>query len=276
MLGYEPVFEYKKQSDKEDLISLLEDKSNNSEILFVYKNNESLLDDISVQLHTLIAKGTQFIEYSDFYEYIERKIPPEDIGETWFLSNILLWKRRPYFIFKRVADIAFSLFGLMLSVWLWPFIALLIHLDSNGTVFFIQEREGRGGRKFNLYKFRSMYVDKKQVTRVGHLLRATRLDELPQFINVIKGDMSLIGPRPEQPKIATELEQEVPWYRQRLLVRPGITGWDQVCGEYHSASKEDTFKKLQSDLYYIKNCSLFLDISIIFKTVGTVFRREGK
>ncbi|MCR4900233.1 MAG: sugar transferase [Treponema sp.] len=179
-------------------------------------------------------------------------------------------------MFKRVTDIILSLIGLILTVWLWPFLALLIRIDSSGSVFFTQEREGRRGKNFKLYKFRSMYVNEQRVTKVGRLLRATRLDELPQFINVIKGDMSLIGPRPEQPKLASELEKEIPWYNQRLLVRPGITGWDQVCGEYHSASKEDTFKKLQSDLYYIKNCSLFLDISILFKTIGTVFRREGK
>ena len=276
MFGYKPAFEYKSELDKVALISFIEKEKNNNEVMYVYKDKESLLNDISEQLHKLVAKGFQFIEYSDFYEYIERKIPPEDIGESWFLSNILLWKRRPYFFFKRVAGIIFSLLGLVLTVWLWPIIALLIHIDSPGSVFFIQEREGRRGKTFKLYKFRSMYVNEKRVTKVGRLLRATRLDELPQFLNVIKGDMSLIGPRPEQPKLASELEKEIPWYNQRLLVRPGITGWDQVCGEYHSASKEDTFKKLQSDLYYIKNCSLFLDISILFKTIGTVFRREGK
>lgn len=276
MLGYKPVFEYKSELDKDALISFIKKEKNNNEVMYVYKDKESLLNDISEQLHTLVAKGFQFIEYSDFYEYIERKIPPEDIGESWFLSNILLWKRRPYFFFKRAAGIILALIGLVLTVWLWPFIALLIHIDSPGSVFFIQEREGRRGKTFNLYKFRSMYVNEQRVTKVGKLLRATRLDELPQFLNVIRGDMSLIGPRPEQPKLALELEKEIPWYNQRLLVRPGITGWDQVCGEYHSASKEDTFKKLQSDLYYIKNCSLFLDISILFKTIGTVFRREGK
>lgn len=285
MLGYKPIFAYRSKEDEKGLFNVWIDKIGYKEFLYVYSDNEPVLNGISSYIHSLFEKGAQFIEYSTFYEYVERKIPQEDIGESWFLSNIFLWKRRPYFFVKRLFDILLSSIGLILTVWFWPIIALLIHIDSAGPVFFVQEREGLRGKKFNLLKFRSMYVhdsdsnsaDKTScITQVGKIFRATRLDELPQFINVIKGDMSLIGPRPEQPKLAAKLEKEVPWYRQRLLVRPGITGWDQVCGEYHSASKEDTFKKLQSDLYYIKNISLFLDISIIFKTIGTVFRREGK
>ena len=107
-------------------------------------------------------------------------------------------------------------------------------------------------------------------------MRKTRLDEIPQFLNIIKGDMSFIGPRPERPELARELEKKVPFYRQRLLVKPGITGWDQVSGEYHSPSMDDTYKKLQYDLYYIKNQSVFLDISIFFKTITTVIMRGGR
>lgn len=106
-------------------------------------------------------------------------------------------------------------------------------------------------------------------------MRKTRLDEIPQMFNVLKGEMSLIGPRPERPELAKDLENSVPFYRQRLLVKPGITGWDQVSGEYHSPSVEDTTKKIQYDLYYIKNISIFLDISIFFKTIMTVFKKTG-
>ena len=107
-------------------------------------------------------------------------------------------------------------------------------------------------------------------------MRVTRIDELPQMLNVLKGDMSLIGPRPERPELAIELEKEIPFYKQRLLVKPGITGWDQVSGEYHSPSIEDTYKKIQYDLYYIKNQSVFLEISIFFKTIMTVFLKLGR
>ena len=115
-----------------------------------------------------------------------------------------------------------------------------------------------------------------RITKFGNFLRKSRLDELPQLLNVIRGDMSLIGPRPERPELSCELEKVIPYYRQRLIIKPGITGWDQVAGEYHSPSVEDTYKKLQLDLYYIKNQSVWLDISIFFKTIMTVFMREGR
>ena len=117
--------------------------------------------------------------------------------------------------------------------------------------------------------------DDPRVTKFGKFMRKTRLDEIPQLLNVIKGEMSLIGPRPERPEYTKELQKDIPYYNQRLLIRPGITGWDQVSGEYHSPSKEDTYKKLQNDLYYIKNCTLSLDFSIAMKTIATVFMKEG-
>lgn len=113
------------------------------------------------------------------------------------------------------------------------------------------------------------------MTKFGKYLRATRLDEIPQLINIIKGDMSLVGPRPERPELAHELAKEIPFYMERHLLKPGITGWDQVSGEYHSPSVADTYKKLQFDLYYIKNVSAFLDVSIFFKTILTVLARTG-
>ena len=115
-----------------------------------------------------------------------------------------------------------------------------------------------------------------RITKFGNFMRKTRIDELPQMLNVLKGDMSLVGPRPERPELATELEKEIPFYRQRLMVKPGITGWDQVSGEYHSPSVEDTYKKIQYDLYYIKNQSVFLEMSIFFKTIMTVFLKLGR
>jgi len=115
-----------------------------------------------------------------------------------------------------------------------------------------------------------------RITRFGKLLRKTRLDELPQLINILRGEMSIIGPRPERPGIADQLQAEIPFYNERTLVMPGVTGWDQVCGEYHSPSKEDTLKKLQYDLYYIKNRSIFLDLAIILRTIRTVIWGGGR
>lgn len=163
MLGYKLLYIYKTEDDKKELLDITK---NRFDVLYVYNTSNRLLYGINEYLHFLVSHGTQFMEYSDFYEYVERKIPPEDINESWFLSNILLWKQRPYFILKRFADIILSLIGLVITIWLWPLIALIIHLDSNGPVFFIQEREGRGGKRFHLYKFRSMYIDKKMLQKL--------------------------------------------------------------------------------------------------------------
>ena len=175
---------------------------------------------------------------------------------------------------------------LLISGIFWPFVALIIKLESKGPVFFTQVREGKNGKLFNLYKFRTMKTEQNnfapttendnRITKFGNFMRVSRIDELPQMLNVLKGDMSLIGPRPERPELSVELEKEIPFYRQRLMVKPGITGWDQVSGEYHSPSIEDTYKKLQYDLYYIKNQSVFLEISIFFKTIMTVLLKLGR
>jgi lipopolysaccharide/colanic/teichoic acid biosynthesis glycosyltransferase len=178
-----------------------------------------------------------------------------------------------------------AVFLLAITLPFWPLLILLIRLESPGPALFTQARVGYLGKPFVIMKFRTMRTGDNdfgptepgdnRVTRLGNFLRKTRLDEIPQFFNVLAGSMSFIGPRPERPELVEELEQAVPFYRQRLLVKPGLSGWDQVSGEYHSPSVEDTYNKLQYDLYYIKNMSLFLDISIFFKTLVTVFRRAG-
>lgn len=166
-------------------------------------------------------------------------------------------------------------------------IAALIRLDSPGSSIYRQTRVGEGGKTFTLYKFRSMRQDAEQtgaqwagandvrITRLGRFLRVTRLDELPQLINVIRGDMSFIGPRPERPEFTSMLEKQIPYYDSRYLVKPGITGWAQVLYPY-GASVDDAREKLQYDLYYIKHYSLLLDIAIIFKTVRVVLLGRGR
>ena len=203
----------------------------------------------------------------------------------WFLTNLSEGSKRMYDRLKRLSDLVLAFVVLILTAPFWPLIALMIKLESRGPVFFRQTRAGLNSRSFKLVKFRSMREDGNdrsptrghdpRVTRFGLFMRRTRLDELPQILNIIVGDMSFIGPRPERPELIEKLEREVPFYRERMLVKPGLTGSDQVSGEYHSPSREDTLKKLQYDLFYIKNRSVYLDFTIILKTIATVFRRSG-
>ncbi len=237
-------------------------------------------------LFDLLETGASCMNLFDFYELVFRKTPLEDIDETWFLKNINLAAKRPYITAKRLIDILLSFLLLAITVPLWPFVAVAIRVSSSGPVFFGQIRLGRLSKPFRIIKFRTMRTENNhqhptaqndsRITSVGNFLRKTRIDELPQLLNVIRGDMSFVGPRPERPDLAEELERNIPYYRQRLLVKPGLTGWDQVSGEYHSPSTEDTFKKLQSDLYYVKNLSLSLDVSIFFKTILTVLKGSGR
>lgn len=193
----------------------------------------------------------------------------------------------PYLCWRTVMDLTFGLFGLLALLLMLPVLALFIHLDSPGPIFYRQERLGYQGKKFYMYKFRSMRTDAEQagnpvwatendtrVTRVGRFMRAMHLDELPQVFNVLRGEMSLIGPRPERPEYASELEKINPLYHWRLVIKPGLTGWSQVNYGYGSTSK-DELEKLQYDLYYIEHQSFRFDILIIFKTVVEVVLCHG-
>lgn len=188
----------------------------------------------------------------------------------------------PYLCFHKFLDLSFALGGTVLLLLLLPLLAVLIYLDSPGPVFYCQERLGYRGKKLSLIKFRSMRNDAEtggyavwatehdpRVTRIGHFIRAIHLDELPQVLNILRGEMSLIGPRPEREAFAVELEKNLPGYRLRLDVKPGLTGWAQV--QYHYArSQADARIKHQYDLYYILHRSITLDIVILLKTVAKV------
>ncbi|HEV7516944.1 MAG TPA: exopolysaccharide biosynthesis polyprenyl glycosylphosphotransferase, partial [Thermoanaerobaculia bacterium] len=187
---------------------------------------------------------------------------------------------------KRLLDLTAACVGLLLAAPLMALVALAVRLDSPGPVFFRQERVGRGRRPFTLWKFRSMAQDAEaggarwavvgdpRVTRVGRFIRKTRLDELPQLWNVLIGDMSLVGPRPEREHFVRQLMEKNSFYEQRLVVRPGLTGWAQVKAPYAS-SFEESIEKLKYDLYYIKNISLFLDVSILLSTARIVLLGRG-
>lgn len=254
--------------------------------LIVVGESSSLGESAKIALFELLSRKLRFFSVPDFFEAVARRVPIGLIDELWFLENIDLKRRRWYAFFKRILDLVAGLSVFLVSLPIWPFIAAAVKASSPGPVFFTQIRLGRNGKHFRMIKFRTMRTTGNsfaptakggdpRITRVGAFLRSSRLDELPQIINVLLGDMSFIGPRPERPELAANLEKEVPYFRQRLLVKPGLTGWDQVSGEYHSPSVSDTFLKLQYDLYYIKYMSPALDGSIFFKTIMTVLSRAG-
>lgn len=227
--------------------------------------------------------GCRVTNEATFFEAATGQILVDEITPDWFLFADLKVHCDQRATLKRLVDLVTAFLGIVVTAPVWPLIALAIKLCDGGPVFYSQERVGQGGTTFRLYKFRTMRMDAEsgrsvwacpndpRVTAVGRLLRRSRLDELPQLVNVLKGDMSVVGPRPERPDIVRELEQSVPYYAQRHLVKPGITGWAQISFRY-GASVEDARRKLQFDLYYLKHMSFELDTIILFRTLGTFLR----
>jgi sugar transferase (PEP-CTERM system associated) len=233
-------------------------------------------------------RGVRVEDWPTFYEKATGKILVTAVRPSWLIFSDGFVKTPRTEIIKRLFDIAMSLVGLVLALPLMALAAVVIKLESAGPVFYRQPRLGQNGCVFILNKFRSMRADAEResgpvwstrrdprITRVGSILRRTRLDELPQLFNVLVGHMSFIGPRPERPEFVAELQKQIPYYMERLAVKPGITGWAQVRYEYGS-SVEDAVEKLQYDLYYIKNLSLFLDLLIVLNTVQVVLFARGR
>jgi exopolysaccharide biosynthesis polyprenyl glycosylphosphotransferase len=236
-------------------------------------------------------QGITIVPMPLVYEGITGRVPVEHVNNDWAVVLLPVMNTDtafdPYPLLKRMFDIGFALVGLIGFMLLLPFIAAAIWLDSRGSIFYTQERVGRNGCIFHIYKLRSMIPDAEagtgavfaregdpRVTRVGRFMRKTRLDEVPQLINVLRGDMSAIGPRPERPEHVVRLQEKIPFYRTRLIVRPGLTGWAQVRYDY-SSTDEDALVKLQYDLYYIRHQSLLLDANIMLRTVGKVLSMSG-
>lgn len=236
-------------------------------------------------LFSTIPLGINFVSLPNFYEKITGKVPLDAINQAWFLENLNEADKGGFSALKRFYDIVLALTLLALTAPAWPLIGLLLKLENREPVFFTQTRVGKNKAPFRILKFRTQKTVSEnpapaaaqddRTTRVGAFLRRTRIDEIPQMLNILKGDMSFVGPRPERPEIAASLEKQIPFYNERTLVKPGVTGWDQVSGEYHSPSLEDSLKKLQYDLYYVKNRSLYLDLSIFLKTIRTILSRSG-
>ena len=221
-----------------------------------------------------------------FYEAITGKILVEKVNPAWLIFSEGFDYGRLTYLVKRVLDLTLAGVGLCLSLPISLLTALLIKLESPGPVFYLQERVGERGKVFPIIKFRSMRQDAEKngavwaskddcrVTRVGGFIRKVRIDEIPQMWNVIRGQMSFVGPRPERPVFVEQLVEKLPYYSLRHAAKPGITGWAQVCYPY-GASEEDALRKLEYDLYYIKHQSIFLDLLIIFRTAKTVLFRKG-
>lgn len=230
-----------------------------------------------------LRKGRRVTDAVTFYEKSLHRVPVDEISAEWFLFADLQLYRHEQATLKRIFDVCIATIGLLVSLVLTPFIALAIKLDSPGPILYSQDRIGLKGKVFRLQKFRTMTTNAEgggilwsfkgdnRVTRVGRLLRRTRLDELPQFWNILRGQMSMVGPRPERPEFVAQLAETIPFYDQRHLIMPGLTGWAQINYRYGSCT-EDAKRKLEYDLYYMKHMSLELDLLILLRTCFTVLR----
>lgn len=249
-----------------------------------FKNQR--IEPIISNLYDLIFSRVRFVDMYKIYEDIFDRIPMSLLRYNWFIENISGTTNKTNDFFKRLIDIVVSAVVGLVSLTLYPFIIAAVWLDDSRQIFFTQYRVGKNNKVFKAYKFRSMEVHNdpgglakdRRVTRVGEFLRKTRLDELPQIWNVLKGDVSLIGPRPEIPSLVEVYEKEIPYYNVRHLIKPGLSGWAQLYQRTPpkwAAELDATKLKLSYDLYYLKNRSLMLDLKIILKTIKTILSRSG-
>jgi len=243
-------------------------------------------------LYSLVFDGVQIFDASKMYASIFDRIPLSMVGDSWLVENssTVLGARRLYDSVKRSMDIFIGGILGIISLIVYPFVYVAIKIEDKGPIFVMQERVGRDGKKVKFYKFRSMSGNDQgvygtggttthKVTRVGKFIRTSRIDELPQLWSIIKGDLSLIGPRPEFPALVQVYEKEIPYYNVRHLVKPGLSGWAQIYHQahpHHAVATLETRDKLSYDLYYIKNRSLTLDVKIALRTIQILLKRVGK
>jgi exopolysaccharide biosynthesis polyprenyl glycosylphosphotransferase len=234
--------------------------------------------------------GIEIIRMQTIYEELLGRVPIQHLESDWIIRSFVDETRMHglYEVGKRLLDIFGALIGIMILAVVFPIIALITFLDTGFPIIYRQVRLGRGAKPYTIIKFRTMRKDAEsdgkaipaskndpRITRVGNILRKTRIDEIPQFLNVLKGEMSIVGPRSERPELVEYYQSQIPFYRARLLVKPGISGWAQINYGYAS-TVEDTIIKLEYDLYYIKHRSLLTDISIILRTIGTALGFRGR
>ena len=270
-----------------DLETFLKEKDIHTIVLPEYPKE---MPELSETLIDLKFKGLEIFDFPTFHQRLFSKVPILKTKDSWLLYSQQQRSFQPQFYLrlKRLIDIALALFGLIVSLPLIILAALAIRFTSKGPVFFTQERLGCDEKPFTLIKFRTMIQDAEKdcgpkwsqeddprITKVGKFLRKTRIDEIPQLINILKGEMSFVGPRPIRKHFSELLSKEFPFYRLRFTVTPGITGWAQVKGDY-AGSMEGQLRKLEYELFYIQNRSLFFDLFILLKTLQTVLFRPGK
>jgi exopolysaccharide biosynthesis polyprenyl glycosylphosphotransferase len=279
---------YLKEIKKEDLEDFVKSR-NVSEIVIASQKTDGITADLYQQLLHLLESGNIIREYTQVYESKTQRIPVHYISRDFYRffpfsrSN----NNKLYLLLIRFIEIFFSLIGLLICIVFIPFIFLGNFLANKGSLFYTQERVGKNGVVFKIYKFRTMIENSeadgavfatsndRRITPFGKFMRKSRIDELPQFINILKGDMAVIGPRPERPFFVQEIANVMPFYETRHVIKPGLTGWAQVNYSY-GESIDESLIKLQYDLYYIKHRSVFLDLSITFKTITTVLFYRGQ
>lgn len=261
----------------------------NVSIIAIDLSNEKV-EPVLPHLYNLIFSKVNFIEMHKIYEDIFDRVPLSLLRYNWFLENISTRPHGVYDTLKRIMDIVVTLPLFVILAIAYPFVLLAIKLDDGGPVFITQERVGRNNKPIKIYKFRSMTtndqgeyknggVSELKVTKVGAFLRKSRLDEFPQLWNVLKGDISLIGPRPELPALVKRYTDELSYYNVRHLIKPGLSGWAQIYHEkhpHHGIDVTETKKKLSYDLYYIKNRSFLLDVKIALRTLKTLISIAGR
>jgi len=240
---------------------------------------------ITNALYECLKSRIDFLNLSEAFEIICGKVPLDFIDKNWLLDNLKEGEKKFYDKSKILIDSVFAIITLIISLPLWLIIALAIKIEDKGKVFYKQKRIGKDKKEFLLIKFRSMeenaengkavWAGKKDLrtTKFGALLRKTHLDELPQLINILKGNIALVGPRPERPEFVRDLEKQIPFYHLRHLVKPGLTGWAQIKFRY-ARTLTDSFEKFEYDLYYLKNRNIFLDLGIVLKTFQFFFRND--
>ncbi|MBG6187812.1 exopolysaccharide biosynthesis polyprenyl glycosylphosphotransferase [Flavobacterium sp. CAN_S2] len=281
-------FHYVQHIKRDDLFSFVKENGI-SEIVIASQKTEGITADLYQQLLHLLESGNIIREYTQVYESKTQRIPVQYMSRDFYRffpfsrSN----QNKLYLLTVRIFEIVVSLFGLIVGLVLFPIILVGNAIGNRGRLFYSQERVGKDGVVFEILKFRTMVknaesngavftaTNDSRVTVFGKFLRKTRMDEFPQFINILKGEMAVIGPRPERPVFVHEIAEIMPFYETRHIIKPGLTGWAQVNYSY-GETIDDSLIKLQYDLYYIKHRSIYLDLNIAFKTITTVLFYRGQ
>jgi len=272
--------------DSEHLFDLIEDYRISDVVVAI---NGEIKGETFQTILDVQERGVEVTRMPIMYEELTQRVPIEHLETDWVIRSFVDQVRVSglYEFLKRSMDIFGGFVGTLIFIFLFPFVSLAIILETGFPVFYSQPRLGKGAAAFNILKFRTMRQNAEadgiknaeendpRITKVGNFLRKTRLDEMPQFWNVLRGEMSLVGPRAERPELVAEYQKQIPFYRARLLVKPGLTGWAQINYGYVATVKE-TVVKLEYDLYYIKHRTLSMDFSIVLRTIGTVLRRTGR